>query len=124
LSSRLSSKNVKIIVSKTVFYLYLAVHVRLGLSREGRIRLRVLENRVLRRIFGSKRVEFTGGWRGLHIEDLYGFCSSNTIRANKSRIMLRAEHTGEMRNAYRILSEKPLGRPRRRWEKNIKINFK
>jgi hypothetical protein len=44
-------------------------------------RLRVIENRVLRRIFGLKRDEVTGGWRKLHNEQLHNLCcSSNTIR--------------------------------------------
>jgi hypothetical protein len=47
-------------------------------------RLRVLENRVLRRIFGPRRDEVTGGWRKLHIEELHNLCSS-PIRIVKSR---------------------------------------
>jgi hypothetical protein len=42
-------------------------------------RLSVLENRVLRRIFGSKRDEVTGGWRKLHIEELHSLYSSPNI---------------------------------------------
>jgi hypothetical protein len=42
-------------------------------------RLRVFENRVLRRIFGSKRDEVTGGWRKLHSEELHDFYSSSSI---------------------------------------------
>jgi hypothetical protein len=49
-------------------------------------RLRVLENRVLRRIFGPKRDEVTGGWRKLHNEELLNFYSSpSVIRMIKSR---------------------------------------
>jgi len=51
-------------------------------------RLRVFENRVLRRIFGPKRDEVTGEWRKLHIEELNGLYSSPDIfRVMKSRIM-------------------------------------
>jgi hypothetical protein len=49
-------------------------------------RLRVFENRVLRRIFGPKRDEVTGGWRKLHNEELHNFYSSpDIIRMIKSR---------------------------------------
>jgi hypothetical protein len=51
-------------------------------------RLRVFENRVLRRIFGPERDEVTGGWRKLHNEELHGLYSSpNIIRVIKSRRM-------------------------------------
>jgi hypothetical protein len=42
-------------------------------------RLRVFENRVLRRIFGTKRNEVTGGWRKLHYEELHNLYSSRSI---------------------------------------------
>jgi hypothetical protein len=49
-------------------------------------RLRVFENRVLRRIFGPKRGEVTGGWRKLHNEELHGLYSSPSIvRVNQSK---------------------------------------
>jgi hypothetical protein len=55
-------------------------------------RLRVLENRVLRRIFGFKRDEVTREWRKLHNEELSDLCSSpNIFRAIKLRIMRLAE---------------------------------
>jgi len=51
-------------------------------------RLRALENRVLRRIFGPKRDEVTGEWRKLHNEELNNLCSSrNIFRVIKSRRM-------------------------------------
>jgi hypothetical protein len=92
-------------------------------------RLRVFENRVLRRIFGPKRVEATGWWRRQDKEELNDLYSSpNIIRVIKSRNMRWAGHVarmGEGRGAYRILVGKPegrrsLGRPRRRTEENIK----
>jgi hypothetical protein len=50
-------------------------------------RLRVFEDRVLRRIFGPKRDEVTGDWRKLHNEELYNLYSSpGIIRMNKSRM--------------------------------------
>jgi hypothetical protein len=77
-------------------------------------RLRVFENRVLRRIFGPKREEVTGEWRKLHNEELHNLYSSpNIIRMIKSRRMRWAGQVarmGEKRNAYRILVGKPEGR--------------
>jgi hypothetical protein len=67
-------------------------------------RLRVFENRVLRRIFGPKRDKVTGGWRNLHNEELHGLYSSPSIvRVIKARMMLWAGHVarmGEVRGAY------------------------
>jgi hypothetical protein len=91
-------------------------------------RLRVFENMVLRRIFGSKRDEVTGEWRRLHNKELYGLYSSpNIIRVIKKTEMGRTCGTyGGRRGAYRTLvgkpeGRRPLGRRRRRWEDNIKI---
>jgi hypothetical protein len=63
--------------------------VKPGLSHKGKnIRLRKLENRELRRIFGPKREEVAGGWRRLHNEELHNLYGSlNTVRAIKSRRM-------------------------------------
>jgi hypothetical protein len=92
----------------------------------------VFENRVLRRIFGPKRDDVTGDWRKLHNEELHNLYSSpNIIRMVKSRRMKWAGHVarmGETRNAYRILVGKPegsrlLGRPRRKWVDNIKMDL-
>jgi len=95
--------------------------------------LRVFENRVLRRIFGPQRDEVTRELRKLHNEepnDLY--CSPNIVRVIKSIRMRWAGHVarmGEKRGVYKILMWKPegkgpLGRPRRRWENNIKMDLK
>jgi hypothetical protein len=93
----------------------------------------VFENRLLRRILGPKRDEATGEWRRLHKEELNDLYSSpNIIRVIKSRRMRWAGHVasmGEKKDAYRILvgkpeGRRPLGRPRRRWEDNIKLIFK
>jgi len=60
-------------------------------------RLRVFENRVLRRIFGPKRDEVTGEWRKLHNEEVnYLHSSPNTVRVIKSRIMRWAGHVVRM----------------------------
>ena len=93
--------------------------------------LRVFKNRVLR-IFGPKRDKVTGEWRKLHHEELNDlYPSPNIVRAIKSRRMRWARHVscmGESRGVYRVLvgkpeGKKPLGRPRLRWEDNIKMDL-
>jgi hypothetical protein len=105
----------------------------LSLTLREEHRLRVFENRVLRRIFGPKSYEVTGGWRKLHNEELHGLYSSPSIvRMIKARRMRWAGHVvrmGEVRGAYNILigrpeGRRPLGRPRRRWEDNIKMDLR
>jgi hypothetical protein len=95
-------------------------------------RLRVFENRVLRGIFGPKREGVTGEWRRLHNKELCDlYSSSNIIRVIKSRKMRWAGHVarmGDRRGAYRVLvgrpeGRRPLGRPRRRWKDNIKMDL-
>jgi hypothetical protein len=68
--------------------------VKLGLlTLREEHRLRVFENKVLRRIFGPKRDEVTGGWRKLHNEELHNVYSSpSIIRMIKSRKMRWAGH--------------------------------
>jgi hypothetical protein len=87
----------------------------------------------LRRIFGPKRDEVTGDWRKLHNKELHNLYSSpSIIRMIKSRRMRWAGHVaqmGEKRNTYRILvvnpeEKRPLGRPRRRWVDNIKMDLR
>jgi hypothetical protein len=95
-------------------------------------RLRVVENRVLRRIFGARRGEVTGEWRKLYNEELNDmYCSPNIVRVIKWRIMRWAGHVARMeerRVVYRVLvgkpeGKRPLGRPRCRWEDIIKIYY-
>jgi hypothetical protein len=96
-------------------------------------RLRVIENRLLRRKFGPKREEVTGAWRKLHNElhNWYSSPSTNIIRMIKSRRIRCAGHLawmGEKRNAHRILvgkpeGKRPLGRPARRWVDKIKMDI-
>jgi hypothetical protein len=95
-------------------------------------RLRVFENRVLRRIFGPKRDEVTSECRKLHNKELhYLYYSPCIIRIIKSRRMRWVGHVarmGEKRNAYRLLvgkteRKRPLGRPRRRWLDNIRMDL-
>jgi hypothetical protein len=84
-------------------------------------RLRVYDNRVLRRIFGPKRDEVTGEWRKLHNEELNDtHCSCNIVRVINSR-MRWAGHAARMAErsvSCRVLlgkteGERPIGRPRR-----------
>jgi hypothetical protein len=83
-------------------------------------------------IFGPKRDELTGEWRKLHNEELNDlYCSPNIFRVIKSSIMRWAVHVacmGERRGVYRVSvgkpeGKRPLGRLRRRWEDNIKMDL-
>jgi hypothetical protein len=94
-------------------------------------RLRVFENRMLRRIFGPKR-EDDGSWRKLHNDELHSVYSSlNIVRVIKSRRIRWAGNVARMgkgRGVYRVLigrseGKRPLGRRRRRWEDNIKMDL-
>jgi hypothetical protein len=96
-------------------------------------RLRVFENRVLRRLFGPKRNEVTGEWRKMHNGELHNLYSSlDIIRQMKSWRMRWARHVvhmGEGRHVYRILMGKPEGkktlvRPRCRWEDGNKVDLR
>jgi hypothetical protein len=95
-------------------------------------RLRVFENRVLRRVLGPKRDEVTGEWRKLHNEELsYLYILPNSVRVVTSRRMRWEGHVacmGEGRVVHRVLvgkpeGKRPLGRPRRRWKDNIKMDL-
>ncbi|KAJ4447238.1 hypothetical protein ANN_09242 [Periplaneta americana] len=96
-------------------------------------RLRVFENKVLRKIFGAKRDEVTGEWRKLHNAELHALSSSpdiiRNIKSRRLRWARRVARMGESRNTYRVLvgrpgGKRPLGRPRRRWEDNIKMDLR
>ena len=124
-----SQKNIKLKIYKTVILpviLYGCETWTLTLSEEKR--LRVFENKVLRKIFGPKRDEETGEWRRLHnteLKDLYG--KPDIIRTIKSRRLRWAGHVarmGDERGVRKILEGKPegkrpVGRPRMKWENNI-----
>jgi len=92
----------------------------------------VFENKVLRRIFGSRRDEVTGEWRRFHNEELNDLYSSpDIVRVIKSTRMSWAglvARMGEERGVYRVLvgkpeGKRPLGRPRRRWVYNIRMDL-
>jgi hypothetical protein len=81
----------------------------------------MFEDRVLRRIFGPKRDEVTGGWRKLHNEELHNlYSSTNIIRMIKSRRMKWAGHVARMGPK----GKRQLGRPRRRRVDNIKMGLR
>jgi hypothetical protein len=132
LSSRLLSKNITIRIYKTIILpvvLYGCATWSLTLREEHR--MRVFENRVLRRIFGPKRDGVTGGWRRLHNELHNLYSSISIIRMIKPRMIRWAGHVARIEgkgNAYMILvgkpeGKRPLGRPRRRWVDNIKMDL-
>ena len=102
-----------------------------SLTLREEFRLRVFENLILMRIFWPKRDE-NGEWRRLHNEEIYSlYRSANIVRVIKSRRLRWAGHVARMeedRSAFKILTAKPtgkrpLGRPRRRWEDNIRMNL-
>jgi hypothetical protein len=95
-------------------------------------RLRFFENRVLRKIYGPKREE-DRSWRKLHNDEVHSLYSlPNIVRVIKSRRMRWAGHVARMgkgKGVYRVLigrpeGKRPLGRPRRRWEDNIKMDLR
>jgi len=88
---------------------------------------------MLRRMFGPRRDEVTGEWRRLHNEELNDLYSSpNIVRVIRSRRMRWVGHVarmGEERVVYGVLvgkqeGRRPLGRPRRRWVDNIRMDLK
>jgi len=133
LSPSLLTKNLKIKKYRTsVLPVVLYGCETWSLTMRDERRIRVFENMVLRSILGPKRDEVTGEWRELHNEKLKDLNSSpNIVRVIKSRRVRLAGHVarmGERRGVYRVLvgkpeGKRPLGRPRRRWEDNIKMDL-
>jgi hypothetical protein len=134
LSSRLLYRKVEVKVFKTIILpVVLCECETLPLTLKEEHRLRVLQNRVLRRIFGPKRDAVMEEWRKLHNEELHNLYSlTDIIRQIKSRRMRWTGHVarmGEGRNVYRVLVGKPKGkvpvsRLRRRWEHGIKMDLR
>ena len=135
MSSSLLSKKLKIKIYRTIILSVVLYGCETWslILREKR-RLRVFENRVLRRVFGHKRDDVTGEWRKLHNEELSDLYSlPNIVRVVKSRRMRWAGHVarmGEGRGVHRVLVGKPEGkrplgrrRRRRRWEDIIKMDL-
>jgi hypothetical protein len=95
-------------------------------------RLRMFENRVLKRIFGPKRDKVTGEWRKLHNEELHDLYSTpNIVRMIKSRRMRWAGQVARIGEGERRVQvvvgkpegKRPLGRPNFRWEDNIRMDL-
>jgi hypothetical protein len=117
-------KNLKIKIYKTVILLVVLYGCETwSLTSREEHRLRVFENRVLKRIFGPKREE-DGLWRKLHNNEFHILYSSpNIVRVIKSKRMRWAGHVAHMgkgRGVYRVLvgrpkGKRPWGRPRHRW---------
>jgi hypothetical protein len=121
LSSRLLYRNVKVKIYKTIILPVVLYGCETwSLTPREEHRLRVFENRVLRRIFGPKRDKVTGEWRKLHSEELHNlYLSPDFIRQVKANEVGGAR-TGEERKVHKVLvgkpeGRRPLGKPRRRW---------
>ena len=124
-------KNIKIKIERNIILLVVLYGCETwSLTFREECRLRVFKNRVLRRIFGPKRDEIRGEWRKLHNEELNDLYSSPNMRLIKSRMMKwvgHLAHMGDRKGTYMHLvgkpeARRPLGRPRRRWEDNIKMD--
>jgi len=107
-------------------------NLRCFLWRQNNPEVNYSPTRVLRKVFGPKRDEVTGEWKKLHNEELNDLYSlPNIVRVVKLRRMRWAVHVGRMgedRGVQRVLvwrpeGKRPLGRPRRRWEDNIKMDL-
>jgi hypothetical protein len=123
----LISKNIKIEI-----YTTLILSVVLYGCETWSITLMVFENMLLRTIFGPKRDEVTGELRKLHNEELNDLYSlSNIVRVTKIERNEMGGHVarmGERRGVYgglagKLEGKRPLGRTRRRWDDNIKIDL-
>jgi hypothetical protein len=91
----------------------------------------VVENRVLRNIFGPERDEVMGRWREPHNEELCDlYTSPSIIRIIKSKRMMWAGHVAQIREKrimYRLFignpdGKRPLGRSKRKWVDNVKMD--
>ena len=133
LSSSLLFKNLKIKIYVTIISSFvLCGCATWSLTMGEKHTSRVVENRVLRRIFRPKMDEVTGDWRKLHNEELNDlYFSPNIVRIIKLRRMRWAGNVarmGERKGVFRGLMGKldgksPLGRSRNRWEDNIKMDL-
>ena len=132
LSSSLVIKNIKIEIYRTLILAVVFYGCETwSLTFRAERRQRLCENRVPRRIFGPKRDEVTGEWGIIHNEefnDLY--YSPSFVRVIKSRMRWtrHVARMGERKYAYGVLVEgiegrNPLGRPRHRWDDNIKLDL-
>ena len=126
LSSSLLSKNLKIKVYRTITLAVVLYGCEMwSLTPREERRLRVFQNRVLRRLIGSKGDNVIGECRKLHNEELNDLHSSpsvvRVVKARRIKWMGYVMHMGERKGIYRISvgrteGKRPLGRPRHRWE--------
>jgi hypothetical protein len=126
------SRGLKIKIYRTIILPVLYGYETWSLTLRVERRLRVFENRVLKRVFGAKRDEVTREWRKLHNEELRDLYSlPHIVRVVKSRRMRWAGHVarmGEGRDVHGVLvgrpeGTRPWGRPRRGWVDNIKMDL-
>jgi hypothetical protein len=115
LSSCLLSRNVKVKIYKTIILLVVLYKCETwSLTLREEHKLRVFENRVLKRIFGPKWDEVMGEWRKMHSGELHNLYSSpdiiRQIKSSRMWWMGHVTHTGEGRNVYSVL----MGKPRRK----------
>jgi hypothetical protein len=110
-SAILLPKNLKVTIYRNIILpVVLYVSVTWSLTLRDERRLRVFENRVLRRIFGPKRDEVTGQWRKLHNEELHDlYCSLTIVRVIKSKSEMGCVCSSgwEGRGMYRVFVGKP-----------------
>ena len=130
LSSSFLTKNLKINIFRTIIFpvvLYGCETLLLTLKKK--TRLRVSENRALRRTFGPRRDEVTGEWRKLHNEKFFLTEYRSGDKIEKKETAGHVARMGEERDIYRIFvgkpeGKRPLGRPRRRWNEVLKWIFR
>jgi hypothetical protein len=131
LSSCLLSKNVKVKIYKTIILpAVLYGFETWSLTSRKEHRLRVFENRVLRRVFGLKMVEVKGKCKKLHNNELHMYSSPDIkqIKSRRMRWVRQVAHMVEDRKVYkdfvgRSEGKRPLGRPRHRWEGGIRMHL-
>jgi hypothetical protein len=88
---------------------------------------RIFEKRALRRIFGPKREEVAGGWRRLHNEGLHNLYSSPNVKEDEmGRACSPHGRDEKCRQNFGRKPERkrPLGRPRRKWKANIRMDIR